>query len=58
MSGVRIKCDAPGCEALFPPAPVRGGYKALSQRATIKDEATAAGWSFSEDGDFCPAHAK
>lgn len=61
MSSLRLQCDAPECEAMYPPVPDERGYAWL--QAVIRTEATAAGWSVSDIAtwrrgpDFCPEHA-
>lgn len=67
MSGVRLACDTEGCEALFPPDPVKGdiGSNAVA-RGNIRTWAAAQGWTCERGGvdkrgidtsrDFCPAH--
>lgn len=56
MSGVRLACDEPACDALYPVQPVEGGYHIYEQRATIRSAAAESGWTINEQGDWCPEH--
>lgn len=62
MPGQILRCDHDGCDAVFPPTPVRGRHW------PIREEAEKAGWISSRAGlyslydpagavqDFCPDH--